>query len=82
MCSIVLLSLLSGKHLDCGNVPAMTSLFLPLGDKKKDYSLTLSATVENKAGFSKSYSLTTQVRYQDMGLNSRFYHDDFKENHL
>ncbi|XP_064194078.1 polycystin-1-like protein 2 [Anguilla rostrata] len=58
-----------GKHLDCGNVPAMTSLFLPLGDKKKDYRLTLSATVENKAGFSESYSLTTQVTDTSSGSN-------------
>ncbi|KAJ8417701.1 hypothetical protein AAFF_G00225440 [Aldrovandia affinis] len=40
----------------------MTSLYLPLGDKMSNYSLTLSVTVETEAGLSDISTLTTRVK--------------------
>ncbi|KAJ8340113.1 hypothetical protein SKAU_G00347460 [Synaphobranchus kaupii] len=48
--------------LHCGKDPVMKSLFLPLGDKKKQNILTLTVTVETKTDLSSSSKLTVQVK--------------------
>ncbi len=39
---------LEGKHLRCSNAHEVKSVFLPLGDKNNNYSLSVVVTVKNE----------------------------------
>ncbi|KAM7406118.1 hypothetical protein PAMP_000517 [Pampus punctatissimus] len=50
-----------GKHLRCSNSNEVKSVFLPLGDKNNNYSLSIVVTVKN--GYEKATTtVSTQVR--------------------
>ncbi|KAM9366988.1 polycystin-1-like protein 2 [Symphorus nematophorus] len=51
----------TGKHLRCSNAHEMKSVFLPLGDKNKNYSLTVVVTVKNEDE-KVTTTVSTQVR--------------------
>ncbi|XP_042342348.1 polycystic kidney disease protein 1-like 2 [Plectropomus leopardus] len=51
----------TGKHLRCSNTNEVKSVFLPLGDKNNNFSLSVVVTVKN--GYEKTTTaVTTQVR--------------------
>ncbi|KAM3877020.1 polycystin-1-like protein 2 [Diretmus argenteus] len=53
-----------GKHLRCSNANEVKSVFLPLGDKNNNYSLSVVVTVKN--GYKNTTTtITTQVRKSD-----------------
>lgn len=51
---------LQGKHLRCSDTQEVKSVFLPLGDKNNNHSLSLVVTVKNENNKA-SATLTTQV---------------------
>nr|XP_020466514.1 polycystic kidney disease protein 1-like 2 [Monopterus albus] len=51
----------TGIHLRCSNTNEVKSVFLPLGDKNNDYSLSVVVTVKNEYEKANS-TVTTQVR--------------------
>ncbi|XP_068452137.1 polycystin-1-like protein 2 [Clinocottus analis] len=51
----------TGKHLRCSNANEVKSIFLPLGDKNNNYSLSVVVTVKNKYEKA-STTVSTQVR--------------------
>ncbi|KAK7913117.1 hypothetical protein WMY93_013328 [Mugilogobius chulae] len=53
-----------GKHLRCSDAPEIKSVFLPLGDKNNNFSLSLMVTVKNQ-NKNTSTNITTQVGRSD-----------------
>ncbi|XP_026071624.1 polycystic kidney disease protein 1-like 2 [Carassius auratus] len=51
-----------GHSFYCGAEPTVESLYLPLGDKHKNYSLMVDITVKNAAGVTAGTAVTTQVK--------------------
>ncbi|XP_023129023.3 polycystic kidney disease protein 1-like 2 isoform X1 [Amphiprion ocellaris] len=51
----------TGKHLRCTNTNEVKSVFLPLGDKKNNYSLSVVVTVKNEYQ-EETTTVVTQVR--------------------
>ncbi|XP_033504613.2 polycystin-1-like protein 2 [Epinephelus lanceolatus] len=51
----------TGKHLRCSNANEVKSVFLPLGDKNNNYSLSVVVTVKNEHEKATT-AVTTQVR--------------------
>ncbi|XP_072517247.1 polycystin-1-like protein 2 [Salminus brasiliensis] len=67
-CCSFCLTTLDGDSLYRGSELGMRSLFLPLGDKSRHYSLGLKVTVTNADGHTINTTLFTQVR--DAGYDS------------
>uniref|UniRef100_A0A8C1S7V7 Polycystic kidney disease 1 like 2a n=1 Tax=Cyprinus carpio TaxID=7962 RepID=A0A8C1S7V7_CYPCA len=51
-----------GKYFYCGAEPTVESLYLPLGNKHNNYSLTVDITVKNTAGVTADTAVTTRVK--------------------
>ena len=58
---------LQGKHLRCSNAAEVKSVYLPLGDKNKNYSLSVVVTVRHK-----DEKVTTNVSTQVCERNSNW----------
>ncbi|XP_041917756.1 polycystic kidney disease protein 1-like 2 isoform X1 [Alosa sapidissima] len=52
----------SGNYLYCGNNPSERSLFLPLGDRSNDYTLTVVVTLQNSARQTLNTTILVKVR--------------------
>ncbi|XP_054473206.1 polycystic kidney disease protein 1-like 2 [Anoplopoma fimbria] len=52
----------TGKHLRCSNANEVKSVFLPLGDKNNNYSLSVVVTVKNEYEKASTTVVSTQVR--------------------